>query len=66
MTDEDWQLLTDLRRMADVCGKFCAGVIENDLSHEDQLAVSAYVADMAYRIRARALNTPVVIDSETV
>ena len=66
MTDEDRQLLTDLRRMADACGKFCAGVIENDLSREDQLAISAHLADMAHRIRTRALNTPVIIDSETV
>lgn len=66
MIDEDRQLLTDLRRMADLCGRFCAGVIENDLSRDDQLAVSAHVADMAHRIHTRALNTPIVIDSETV
>lgn len=28
MTDEDRQLLRTLRRLADACGEFCAGVIE--------------------------------------
>lgn len=66
MTDEERQLLLDLRRMTDACGAFCAGVLENDLSHDDQLALSTWLADMAERIRHRALRTPVVIDGEAV
>lgn len=66
MTDEDRQLLLDLRRMTDACGVFCAGVIEHDLSREDQLALSDWLADMAERIRGRGLRTPVVIEGEAV
>lgn len=66
MTDDDRQLLLDLRHMADACGEFCAGVIENDLSRDDQLALSARLADLAERIRERALSTPVVIEGEAI
>ena len=66
MTDDDRQLLLELRRMTEACGAFCAGVIENDLSREDQLALSDWLADMAERIRDRGLRTPVVIEEETV
>ena len=66
MTDDDRQLLLDLRHMTDACGEFCAGVIENDLSRDDQLALSTRLVDMAERIRDRALRTPVVIEGETV
>ncbi|MGH3669794.1 MAG: hypothetical protein ACRDSH_04055 [Pseudonocardiaceae bacterium] len=66
MTDDDRQLLLDLRRMTDTCGAFCAGVIENDLDRDDQLALSTWLADMAERIRNRALKTPVVIEGEAV
>ncbi|MGH8602279.1 MAG: hypothetical protein ACREXR_05730 [Gammaproteobacteria bacterium] len=64
MTDEDRQLLLDLRRMTDACGAFCAGVIEHDLSRDDQLALSDWLAEMAERIRKRGLRTPVVIEGE--
>ncbi len=66
MTDEDRQLLLALRRLADACGEFCAGVIENDLSREAQLVLSAQLADMAEGIRKRALNTPIVIESDAI
>ncbi|MGH3800966.1 MAG: hypothetical protein ACRDTD_12650 [Pseudonocardiaceae bacterium] len=66
MTDNDRQLLLELRRMADACGAFCAGVIENDLSRDDQLDLSAWLADMAERIRERGLRTAVVIEGEAV
>ncbi len=66
MTDEDRQLVLDLRRMTDACGAFCAGVLEHDLSRDDQLALSARLAGMAERIRTRAMKTPVVIDGEAV
>lgn len=66
MTDDDRQLLLDLRRMTDACGVFCAGVIENDLSRDDQLALGDWLADIAGRIRRRALRTPVVIEGEAV
>jgi hypothetical protein len=66
MTDDDRQLLLDLRRMTDACGEFCAGVIENDLSRDDQLALSTRLADLAERIRDRALRTPLVIEGEVV
>lgn len=64
MTDDDRQLLLELRRMTDACGEFCAGIIENDLSRDDQLALGIRLADMAQRIRDRALGTPVVIEGE--
>lgn len=66
MTDDDRQLLLDLRRMTDACDAFCAGVIENDLSRDDQLALSDWLSDMAESIRKRALKTPVVIEGEGV
>jgi len=66
MTDDDRQLLLELRRMTEACGAFCAGVIENDLSREDQVALSDWLADMAERIRERGLRTPVVIEGEAV
>jgi hypothetical protein len=66
MTDEDRQLLLDLRRMTDACGAFCAGVIEHDLSRDEQLALSAWLADMAEHIHKRGLSTPVVIEGEAV
>lgn len=66
MTDEDRQLLLELRRMTDACGAFCAGVIENDLSRDDQLALSEWLANMAVRIRSRALRTPIIIENEAV
>jgi hypothetical protein len=66
VTDEDRQLLLALRRLADACGEFCAGVIENDLSREAQLVLSAQLADMAHEIRNRALSTPVVIESDAI
>ena len=66
VTDDDRQLLLDLRRMTDACGAFCAGVIENNLSHDDQLALGDWLAEMAERIRQRGLRTPVVIESEVV
>lgn len=66
MTDEDRQPLLDLRRMTDACGAFCAGVIEHDLSRDDQLALGDWLADMAECIRKRGLRTPVVIEGEGV
>jgi hypothetical protein len=66
MTDEDRQLLLELRRMTEAFGVFCAGVIENDLSRDDQLALSDWLAEMAERIRKRGLSTPVVIEGEAV
>jgi hypothetical protein len=64
MTDDDRQLLLDLRRMTNACGDFCAGVIENNLSQDDQLALGDWLAEMAERIRQRGLRTPVVIEGE--
>ncbi len=52
--------------MADACGAFCAGVIEHDLSREDQLALSDWLAEMAERIRKRGLTTFMVIEGEAV
>jgi hypothetical protein len=66
MTDDDRQILLDLRRMTDACGAFCAGVLEHELSREDQLALSAWLVGMAERIRERGLRTPVVIEGEAV
>jgi hypothetical protein len=66
VTDDDRQLLLDLRRMTDACGAFCAGVIENNLSQDDQLALGNWLAEMAERIRQRGLRTPVVIEGEAV
>jgi hypothetical protein len=66
VTDEDRQLLLDLQRMTDACGAFCAGVLENDLAREDQLALSTWFVDMAERIRHRALRTSMVIEGEAV
>lgn len=62
MTDDDRQLLRDLRKMADACGAFCAGVIAQDVTREDQLALSDWLSDIGERIRKRALSTPVVIE----
>jgi hypothetical protein len=53
VTDDDRQLLLELRRMTDACGAFCAGVIKNDLSRDDQLALSDWLADLAGRIRKK-------------
>lgn len=64
MTDEDRQLLCELRRMANACGAFCAGVIENDLSRDEQLALGIQLVNIAERIRDRALRTPVVIEGD--
>ena len=66
MTDDDRQLLLDLRRMTDACGAFCAGVIENNHTHDDQAALGDWLAEMAERIRQRGLRTPVVIEGEVV
>lgn len=66
MTDDDRQLLLDLRRMTDACGAFCAGVIENNLSQDDQLALGDWLAEMAECIRRRGLRTPMVIEGEAV
>ena len=44
MTDDDRQLLLELRRMTEACGAFCAGVIEHDLSQDDQLALGDWLA----------------------
>jgi hypothetical protein len=66
MTDDDRQLLLDLRRMTNACGAFCAGVIENNLSQDDQLALGDWLTEMAERIRQRRLRTPVVIEGEAV
>lgn len=66
MTDEDRQMLCGLRRMAEASGEFCARAIENDLSCDDQLALSIRLADMAECIRDRVLRTPVVIEGEAV
>lgn len=62
MTDDDRQLLRDLRKMTDACGAFCAGVIAQDVTRDDQLALSDWLGDMGERVRKRALCTPVVID----
>jgi hypothetical protein len=40
VTDDDRQLLLDLRPMTDACGAFCMGVLEQNLSRDDQLALS--------------------------
>lgn len=66
VTDEDRQLLLELRRMTDACGAFCAGVIENDVSRDNQLALSDWLIDMAECIRKRGLRTAVVIEGEGV
>jgi hypothetical protein len=66
VTDDDRQLLLDLRRMTEACGVFCAGVLENDLSRDDQLALSDWLGEMAELIRERALRTPVIIECEVV
>jgi hypothetical protein len=62
VTDDDHQLLLELRRMTDACGAFCMGVLGNNLSRDDQLALSDWLGDMAECIRKRALSTPVVIE----
>lgn len=64
MTDDDRQLLLDLRHLTEACGAFCAGVIEHDLSQDDQLALGGWLVEMAERIRKRELRTPVVIEGE--
>ena len=66
MTDEDRALLLELSRLNKACGEFVTGVIERDLSREDQLALSIRLAGMAERIRGRALGTPVIIEGEAV
>jgi hypothetical protein len=66
VTDDDRQLLLELRRMTEACGAFCAGVIEHDLSRDDQLALGDWLAEMAERIRKRRLRTSVVIEGEAV
>jgi hypothetical protein len=66
VTDEDRQLLLDVRRMTDTCGTVGAGVLGNDLSRDDQFALSVWLVDMAERIRHRALRTPVVTEDEAV
>ncbi|MGH3900384.1 MAG: hypothetical protein ACRDTA_19500 [Pseudonocardiaceae bacterium] len=66
MTDEDRQLLLELRRMTNACGAFCVGVIENDLSRDDQLALGEWLREMAGRIRERGMRTAVVIEGEAV
>lgn len=66
MTDDDRQLLLDLRRMTDACGAFCTGVIEQDLSRGDQLALSDWLTEMGECIRKRAMRTPIVIEGEMV
>ena len=63
MTDDDRQLLRDLRKMADACGAFCAGVIAQDVTREDQLTLSDWLGDMGERIRKRAQSIPIVIES---
>ncbi|MGH3834881.1 MAG: hypothetical protein ACRDSF_04125 [Pseudonocardiaceae bacterium] len=66
MTDEDRALLLELSRLNKGCGEFCAGIIENDLSRDDQFALSTRLVDIAERIRNRALRTPMVIEGEAV
>lgn len=66
MTDEDRQLLLELRRMTEACGAFCAGVMEHGFSRHDQLALSDWLADRVECIRERGLRTPVVIEGEGV
>lgn len=63
MTDDDRHFLLALRQMADACGEFCTGVIENDLSRDNQLALSTHLADIAERIRSRAMRTPIIIEN---
>lgn len=62
MADDDRQLLLDLRRMTEACGAFCTGVIENDLSREEQLALSEWLEEMAGRVRERGVRTVVVVE----
>lgn len=66
MTDDDRQLLLELRRMTDACGAFCTGVIEQDLSRDDQLALGDWLSDMAECIRKRGMRTVVVVEGEAV
>ncbi len=66
MTDEDRQLLLELRRMTDACGAFCMGVLEQNLSRDGQLALSDWLSDMAECIRKRAMRTAVVVEGEAV
>jgi hypothetical protein len=66
LTDEDRQLLLELRRMTDACGAFCAGVIEDEVSRDDQVVLAGWLSEMAERIRERATRTPVVVEGEEV
>lgn len=62
MTDEDRELLLELRRLNDACGRYGTGVLYDDLSREDQLAFGARLVEMAALVHDRALRTPLVVE----
>lgn len=65
VTDDDRQLLLELRQMTDTCGAFCTGVVQHDLTG-CQFALSDWLNDMAECICERAMRTAVVIEGQAV
>jgi hypothetical protein len=66
VTDEDRQLLTDMQRMTEACGVFCTGVLDSNLSRDDQLELALWLIDVAQRVLKRVLDTPgLVIESDS-
>jgi hypothetical protein len=65
MTDEDRILLGALARLNDACGKFGMGVLEDSLSHEDQIGMALMFLDMADRVLKRVVDNPAIVEGDT-
>ncbi len=58
MHDLNMSILTQLNAINKDVGDFSAGVLSNDISHDDQIAFAHRLVDLAEAIRERALRTP--------
>ncbi|MGH3978503.1 MAG: hypothetical protein ACRDRZ_05815 [Pseudonocardiaceae bacterium] len=63
MTDDDRDLMRALARLNQACAKLAAGVIEDDLSQEDQVELSLQFIEMAERVLKRTLPPVKVVDA---
>ncbi|MGH3813359.1 MAG: hypothetical protein ACRDUV_13030 [Pseudonocardiaceae bacterium] len=61
MTREDEELLLELSRISKDSGSFALGVLENNISRDDQIVFGYRLVDLAAAIRERALRTAELI-----
>lgn len=66
MTDDDRELLNELKLLGQSLGPFALAVMENRVSRDEHLVFGTRLVYIAERIRDRAVKTPITIEGTVV